>query len=225
MMLVNECYSDCHWTILGAWHLIHVVVSYFSTVSNTLIPLITCCECCDSAVGLETVGVEGDTLLETLNNCARLFSDECFRKEVNGGDECSELHLSGLVADELIIGHRVPCGSVSGHFVCWHTGDSETLDLIGSPCITCLLYHTLHLPLHALVSRTLATLAEVRNRVLWGRERLDHDLVVRVLDCCDCHWECLADELIIEHRRALALADCDTMRTVLIQLTAEQFRM
>ena len=47
--------------------------------------------------------------------------------------------------------HLVPCGSIGGHFVRWHTGDSETLDLIGSPCITSLLYHTLHLPLHTLV--------------------------------------------------------------------------
>jgi len=75
------------------------------------------------------------------------------------------------------------------------------------------------------MSRTLATLAEIRDRVLWGRERLDFDLVVRVLDDGDGHWECLADELIIEHRRASDHTHCDTMRTVLIQLTAEQVRM
>ena len=82
----------CHWHILGAWHLLYVVTCDGSTVSDTLRPLVTCCECCDSAVGLETVGVEGDTLLETLDNSARLFSDECLREEVNGGDECGELH-------------------------------------------------------------------------------------------------------------------------------------
>ena len=79
---------------------------------------------------------------------------------------------------ELSIGHLVPSGSVGGHFGRWHTGDGETLDLIVSPCVTCLLHHALHLPLHALVSRTLATLAEVRDRVLWRRDSLDLDLVV-----------------------------------------------
>ena len=117
----------------------------------------------------------------------------------------------GCLVDELSIGHLVPCGSVSGHFLCWHTGDSETLDLIGSPCITCLLHHTLELPLHALVSRTLATLAEVRDRVLWRRERLDHDLVVRVLDCCDCHG-CLALTLLIYTVMGCCATIVDTSR-------------
>lgn len=54
----------CHWHILGAWHLWHVISINCSTVSNTLIPLITCCECCDGAIRLLTINIEGNTLLE-----------------------------------------------------------------------------------------------------------------------------------------------------------------
>ncbi len=106
------------------------------------------------------------------------------------------------LADELIIGHRVPCGSVGGHFLCWHTGDSVVTDLLRvlTPLLNSLVHDTLHLPLTALVSRTLATLAEVCDRVLWRRERLDHDLVVRVLDCCDCHGVPCFDPLIIHEK-------------------------
>jgi len=89
---VNSRESNCHRKVLRTRHLLYVVTSDLSTVSNALRPLVTCCECCDSAIRLETVWVEGDTLLETLDDSARLFSDECLREEVNGGDECSELH-------------------------------------------------------------------------------------------------------------------------------------
>ena len=95
MFTVNEGGSPhtCHWHILRARHLIGVVVSNFSTVSNTLCPLIPSGEHGHSAVGLETVRVKGDALLKTLYS---LVSNECFRKEVNGGGECGELHVVEL---------------------------------------------------------------------------------------------------------------------------------
>ena len=46
------------------------------------------------------------------------------------------------------------------------------------------------------MSRTLATLAEVRDRVLWCLNRVDLNLVEGVLDDGDGH-ECLADEYSI----------------------------
>ena len=175
----------CHWCILGAWHLLYIVTSYRSTASNTLAPLITCCECCHSAIRFLTINIECDTLLKTLDHSDHSFlficlCNECLGKEVNSTDGVGELHLSGLVADELSIGHLVPCGSVSGHFVRWHTGDSVATDLTLklTPCLYSLVHDAIVLTIHALGSRTLATLAEVHNRVLGSVHGVDLDLVV-----------------------------------------------
>tara|TARA_X000001036_G_scaffold246013_1_gene229357 strand:+ start:3936 stop:4229 length:294 start_codon:yes stop_codon:yes gene_type:complete len=93
-----------------------------------------------------------------------------------------------LVADEYSIGHLVPCGSIGGHFVRWHTGDGETLDLAVklTPVLDNLVHDAIVLTLHALGSGTLAFLTEIHDRLhcILG---VDLDLVVRVLDDGDCH--------------------------------------
>ena len=60
------------------------------------------------------------------------------------------------------------------------TRDGVATDLLTelSPLVDNLVHNALMLALHALGSRTLATLAEVRDGVLWRRFRVDHDLVV-----------------------------------------------
>ena len=65
----------------------------------------------------------------------------------------------------------------------WHTRDGVTLDLLGewTPCLDSLTHNTLMLTLHALGSGTLATLAEVDDR-LHSILGVDLDLVEGVLD-------------------------------------------
>jgi len=73
----------------------------------------------------------------------------------------------------------VPSGSGRDHFAGWHTGHGETLEVVLSPCITCLVHHTIVLTIHALGSLALALLAEVDDGDL-GLGHVDLDLVVRV---------------------------------------------
>ena len=101
---------------------------------------------------------------------------------------CLRVAWCGLVADEYSIGHLVPCGSIGGHFVRWHTGDSETLDLAVklTPVLDNLVHDAIVLTLHALGSLALAFLTEIHDRLhcILG---VDLDLVVRVLDDGDGH--------------------------------------
>ena len=90
----------------------------------------------------------------------------------------------------------VNVGSVGGHFLNWHTRDSQTTETVVSPLLARLVYNAVMLPLHALVSGAFAFLAEVGDRVLGRLNEINHDFVVRVLDCCDCHG-CLALTLLI----------------------------
>ena len=93
----------------------------------------------------------------------------------------------------------MPCGSVGGHFVCWHTGDGETLDLTVklTPVLDNLVHDAIVLTLHALGSLALAFLTEIHDR-LHCILRVDLDLVVRVLDDGDGHGVVsLADEYSI----------------------------
>jgi len=117
--------THCHGSILGAWHLFKVKVSHLSAVSNALRPLVTCCECCDGAVGLETIRVEGDTLLETLDDHTIFLSNECLREEINGGDECGELHGVRFFDSLNIHGFGVLCHN-SGHYTIWHMSMTST---------------------------------------------------------------------------------------------------
>jgi hypothetical protein len=74
-----------------------------------------------------------------------------------------------------------------GHFLNWYTRDNKTTKTVVSPSVTCLIDHTIMLPLHALVSGTLATLAEVYDRMTRRLNEINLNLVVRVLDDLDCH--------------------------------------
>jgi len=70
-------------------------------------------------------------------------------------------------------------GERSCHFARWHTGHGETLELILTPCITCLVHHTIVLTIHALGSLAAALLTEVDDGDL-GLRHVDLDLVVGV---------------------------------------------
>jgi len=82
-------------------------------------------------------------------------------------------------ADVFSIGQGVTRGSECGHFAGWHTGHGETLKVVLSPGITCLVHHAIVLTIHALGSLALALLAEVDDGD-HGLGHVDLDLVVRV---------------------------------------------
>jgi hypothetical protein len=52
------------------------------------------------------------------------------------------------------------------YYILWHTGHSETAELIITPLLAGLVHHAIVLTVHALSSGTLATFAEVDDRVL-----------------------------------------------------------
>ena len=71
------------------------------------------------------------------------------------------------------------CGSGRDHFASWHTGHGETLEVILTPCITCLVHHTIVLTIHTLGSGATLDLTEIHDGDL-GLGHVDLDAVVRV---------------------------------------------
>ena len=53
-----------------------------------------------------------------------------------------------------------------GHFLSWHTRDSQTTELIPTPLVAALVHHTIVLTIHAFGGLALALLAEEHDRVL-----------------------------------------------------------
>ena len=85
----------------------------------------------------------------------------------------------------------------SGHFLCWHTRDSQATEVILTPLVAALIGHTVHLTIHALGSLSLAFLAEEHDRVLGGLFKVDLNAVEGVLDDGGGHEVRCVDELSI----------------------------
>ena len=67
-----------------------------------------------------------------------------------------------------------------GHFLSWHTGDSQTTEVVVAPLVAALIHHTIVLTIHALGSLALALLAEEHDRVLRALSKVDLNAVERV---------------------------------------------
>ena len=75
-----------------------------------------------------------------------------------------------------------------GHFLCWHTGDSQTVEVVVAPLLARLIGHAIHLTLHTFGSLALAFLAEEHDGM--GIGKVDLNTVVGVLDGSDGHGWC-----------------------------------
>ena len=65
------------------------------------------------------------------------------------------------------------------HYISWHTGDGVATDLLGewTPCLHCLVHHTVVLAVSTLGSLTTLALAEVDDGVLGRLKGVDLNLV------------------------------------------------
>ena len=87
--------------------------------------------------------------------------------------------------DELSIGWNGSVDHGSGHFLCWHTRDSQTMEVIVAPLLAALIGHTVHLTLHTLGSLALAFLTEEHDGM--GISKVDLDAIEGVLHGLDGH--------------------------------------
>ena len=73
------------------------------------------------------------------------------------------------------------------YYILWHTGHSETAELIVTPLLARLVHHAIVLTVHALSSGTLAFLTKIHDGLLGSIHSVDLDLVEGVLDGLDGH--------------------------------------